>query len=364
MNAFSVQASRLATLAAASLLIGFDSSASAADAFIPKLINSSTIPMNGDMNPYGVAFVPEGFPNGGLITAGDVLVSNFNDAHNTQGRGTTIIQLTPSSTPAAPTAATVFFDSPAFGLSTALGVLRRGLVLVGNLPTIDGSFGSIGPGSLQVVDRNGHLLQTLVDSNVLNGPWDLAIDDRGTIAHVFVSNVNTGVVSRLDVTVSASGIKVLKQSIIAKGYTVMPNGPALILGPTGLAFDPLHDVLFVASTADNAIYAIKQAEVRTSPVNLGDLVFADQHLRGPLGLKFAPNGHLVAANGDAVNADAAHPSEIVEFTTEGEFIREYNVDASQGGAFGLDTVFDSDGGFNFGAVDDVTNNLTVYRLPL
>ena len=29
-------------------------------AFIPKLVNSSTIPGNGDLNPYGVAFVPTG----------------------------------------------------------------------------------------------------------------------------------------------------------------------------------------------------------------------------------------------------------------------------------------------------------------
>ena len=33
---------------------------------------------NGDANPYGVAFVPNGFPPGGPLRAGDVLVSNFN----------------------------------------------------------------------------------------------------------------------------------------------------------------------------------------------------------------------------------------------------------------------------------------------
>ena len=44
-------------------------------------------------------------------------------------------------------------------------------------------------------------------------------------------------------------------------------------------------------------------------------------------------------------------------------MREYNVDASQGGAFGLDTAADSDDGFNYAVVDDVTNALSVYRLP-
>ena len=92
----------------------------------------------------------------------------------------------------------------------------------------------------------------------------------------------------------------------------------------------------------------------------GGVAFADSHLRGPLALRFAPNGDLLAANGDAVNADILHPSEIVEFTPEGEFVREYNVDSSVGGAFGLDTV--REGPFNYAVIDDVTNSLSVYRL--
>ena len=52
----------------------------------------------------------------------------------------------------------------------------------------------------------------------------------------------------------------------------------------------------------------------------------------------------------------------MEFTPWGHFVREYNVDASQGGAFGLDVALDSDGGLNYAVVDDVTNNLSVYRL--
>ena len=37
---------------------------------------------------------------------------------------------------------------------------------------------------------------------------------------------------------------------------------ALILGPTGLAYDPEDDVLFVASTADNTIFAVPQCAKR------------------------------------------------------------------------------------------------------
>jgi hypothetical protein len=59
--------------------------------FIPRIIISSTIPANCDLNPYGIAFLPNGFARGGTIAPGDVLVSNFN-ANNFQGTGTTILR--------------------------------------------------------------------------------------------------------------------------------------------------------------------------------------------------------------------------------------------------------------------------------
>ena len=325
--------------------------------FIPRTVNSSTVPPSGDVNPYGVAFVPENFPGGGTIAAGDVLVSNFNNGSNLQGTGTTIVQLRPRGPLAPPGTANVFFTSPHGGLSTALGVLRNGFVIVGNVPTMDGTIATIGQGALQVIDRHGQLVQTWTDAKFLDGPWDLAVDDDGNRALIFVSNVLNGTVSRLDVAVGAKGLTLQSKTIIGSGYPHVPNAAALILGPTGLAFDEGTDTLFVASTADNTVYAIPHAGSRSTPVTRGAVVFADSHLRGPLALRFAPNGHLLAANGDAVNADVLHPSEIVEFTTWGQFVREYNVDSSQGGAFGLDTL--PEGPFNYAVIDDVTNSLTV-----
>lgn len=339
--------------------------APAADTFIPHLLNTSTVPSNGDLNPYGVAFVPEGFPGGGRIKTGDILVSNFNDSSNIQGNGTTIISFSPDGAVAAPGSANTFFSSSQPGLSTALGVLRGGFAVVGNVPTTGGAF-PVQPGTLQVIDRNGNLVQTLTDptATFLDGPWDLTLDDHGTSAHIFVSNVANGTVSRLDVTVSAKGLTVTQMVTLAQGYSVQPNVGAVILGPTGLAFDRLSDTLYVASTADNEIFAISSASHSTTTVHLGRVVFADSHLRGPLALRFAPNGDLLTANGDAVNPDPAHPSEIVEFTPSGHFRGEYNVDAAQGGAFGLDAVLDGDGRANYAAVDDVPSSLSVYRLPV
>jgi hypothetical protein len=342
----------------------FGAVAEAGSAFIPELINSSTIPANGDLNPYGVAFVPAGFPTGGAIGPGDVLVSNFNNSGNLQGTGTTIVQLRPAGSLAPPGTAVTFFTSKLAGLSTALGVLRAGLVVVGNVPTADGTINTIGQGALQIIDRNGRAVQTFTDPQFLDGPWDLAFNDGGDTAHIFVSNVLNGTVSRLDVTVTGSRLKVTHKTLIATGYTHVPNGAALVLGPTGLAYDGTSDTLYVASTADNAIYAIANASYADAPVSLGVLVFSDPRLRGPLALKLAPNGDLVTTNGDAVNADLLHPSEMIEFTKAGQFVREFNIDASQGGAFGFDTVLDQNAPFNIAFVDDVTNNLSVADLPI
>jgi DNA-binding beta-propeller fold protein YncE len=362
-NILSGNLRRLLVLAASfSLASGLAFATHAEDAFIPQAVNSSTIPANGDVNPYGVAFVPDGFPAGGRIAAGDVLVSNFNNADNLQGAGTTIIRL-PLNGPLAPQGTAItFFASPLPGLSTALGVLRGGFVLVGNVPTTDGTYGTIGQGALQVIDRHGHAIQAWTDKVFLDGPWDLAVDDHGSVAHVYVSNVLNGTVVRLDVAVNWNGVSLQHMTTIATGYTHVPNGPALVLGPTGLAFDAASNTLYVASTADNAIYSVSNAGSRAHAVVKGNLVFSDRHLRGPLALRFAPNGNLLTANGDAVNDDVLHPSEIVEFTRWGQFIREYNVDASEGGAFGLDTRTD-DYGYNYAAIDDVTSNLLVTRLP-
>jgi hypothetical protein len=344
--------------------------------FLPHSITSSTIPANGDLNPYGVAFVPTGFPSGGVIAPGDVLVSNFNNINNLQGTGTTIIKfrptgdLAPGVAPGSMGNAAVFFPSPLAGLTTALGVLRAGFVVVGNLPTTDGTVNTISQGSLQIIDSHGHIAATLSDGKYLDSPWDLTINDQGYRAQIFVSNVLSGTVSRLDVTIGKSGFTVTHKVQIAMGYAHQPNAAALVLGPTGLAYDAGTDTLYVASTDDNAIFSISSAGARSTSVNKGRLVFASPHLRGPLALVFAPNGDLLTANGDAVNSDPLHPSEIVEFTRYGNFVGESNVDASQGGAFGLATVLANTEwagagtpAFNYAAIDDVPNDVVVTLVP-
>jgi uncharacterized protein (TIGR03118 family) len=315
----------------------------------------STVPANGDQNPYGVAFVPQGIQQGGVLRAGDILVSNFNNSDNVQGTGTTIVRITPDGQQS------VFFQGDAgLGLTTALGVLKSGFVIVGNVPTADD--GTVQQGSLLILDSNGNLVTEVSDPALLNGPWDLAINDLGTRAQVFVSNVLSGTVTRLDLRIPDGGTPmVVSETQIASGYAHFLDPNALVVGPTGLAFDPLRDVLYVASTGDNAIYAIPNAAFTRRDHGLGRLAVQDDaHLHGPLGLVLAPNGDLIAANGDAVNPDDNNSNELVEFTPQGQFVDQFQLDnGPAGAAFGL-AVSSAGGELRFAAVDDDANTLNVW----
>ncbi|MGF6755879.1 hypothetical protein [Paraburkholderia sp. GAS42] len=325
----------------------------------PSFVTSSTVPPNGDVNPYGVAFVPQGFPRFGTIAPGDLLVSNFNNQANQQGTGTTIVKIVPNSNPV------VFFQGGAgLGLSTALGVLRGGFVLVGNVPTTDGTSATVSAGSLLVLNRNGNLVAQWTPAMAkIDGPWDLTIFDEGNKAKVFVSNVLNGTVVRLDVAVNENGVQIERVTQIASGYPFRGDVAALVVGPTGLAYDPRRDVLYVASTVDNAIFAVFDAGNTRHDGGKGVVIYADHaHLHGPLGLALGPNGDLFTANGDAINPDPKQPSEIVEFTPQGRFVAQLSMDPLQGGAFGLAFSQIRDDVVHFAAVDDNVPNITDWSL--
>lgn len=321
------------------------------------------MPTNGDLNPYGIAFVPSGVPAWSTLKPGDVLVSNFNASSNVQGTGTTIVKLVTDGNPV-----TFFQASNGHGLTTALTALKSGFVLVGNVPITTNQQNVTvvsPPGSLLVINPQGGLVSELQDSTLLDGPWDMTVlTDNGPRVTAFVSNVLNGTVARIDISIGNSGATLLPSShIIASGYTFRTDPAALVIGPTGLAYDAQHDVLYVASTGDNAVFAIYGAASLARDGGKGRLIYQDNaHLRGPLALALAPNGHLVTANGDAVNPDPLQASEIVEFTRHGRFVAQMQVDPSGGAAFGLAFGLSSSGQMQFAAVNDSTNTATVWTL--
>jgi hypothetical protein len=181
----------------------------------------STGPASGDKGPCGVAIVTQDFAPGGVLNPGDVLVSNFN-----QGTGSTVMRFTPQG------GKSVFFQGqPGLGLTSALGTLKSGFVIVGNLPVVNGAPQT---GSLLFLDNNGNLVMTLTDSALLDSSWGLAVNDQGAEVPLFVSNALTGAVTRIDLDVPAGGTPVIESlTRIVSGYAHRTGSNGLIVGPAG-----------------------------------------------------------------------------------------------------------------------------------
>lgn len=322
-------------------------------AFIAPLTHNvtvaSTIPANGDVNPYGLAVVPESH---GDLTEGDVLVSNFNNGPTTaapggqQGRGTTIVEIAPGGH------LRLFATIPTtsvpggVGLSTALVVLRSGWVIVGSLPTADGTSATASRGELFVLDSRGHVREVITGHGI-NGPWDATALDFGGYAQIFVTNVLNGIVGgrpaattngtvvRLGFDLTGRAPRLLSSTVIGNGLSAHTDPAALVVGPTGLALGP-DGRLYVADTANSRIAVIPHAVTRHDPVDAGAAsatVSANPALNGPLGLAIAPNGDLLTVNGGDNN--------LVELTRSGTVVAVRDLDTADppGGAlFGLAAV--------------------------
>jgi hypothetical protein len=286
---------------------------------------ASTVPGNGDVNPYGVAVVPA---SGGRLTAGDILVSNFNDKGNVQGTGTTLVQVSPAGK------ASVFANISALpagqacpggiGLTTALGILPGGWVVVGSLPTSNGgALPALNPaGCLIVLNDQGTVAETITNSDIA-GPWDLTVKSSATSAEVFVSNALGGnttthdglpvtgncTVVRLDLALSpGSPPKLTSSTVIGTDFPWRANKAALILAPTGLALGS-NGTLYADDTMTNSVSAIPQALTRTSAITAaGGNLSAGGALNAPLGMTLAPNGDLIVVNGNNGNAVEITPA--------------------------------------------------------
>ena len=333
--------------ATAGLLVGsgiLAGTANAASTFIGPLNNetviASTVPATGpeagDVNPYGVAVVPGSTGN---LHAGNVLVSNFNDAANVQGTGSTIVQVTPGGQASVfATVGNLHGACPGgVGLTTALVALRGGWVVVGSLPTRNGVIS--GPGCLIVLDSHGVVRETFTGHGI-DGPWDMTALDLGGVSELFVTNVlggilgpanpNGGTVQRLLIT-SAPGPapRLLASTRIGSGFPARTDPNALVLGPTGVGLGP-DGTLYVADTLDNRIAAIPFARSRPDNAGPGRTVTRGGALNGELGLAIAPGGDILTVNGGDGN--------IVETTPSGRQVAVKTIDNNSGGAgnlFGL-----------------------------
>jgi len=323
----------------------------------------STVPANGDVNPYGTALVSK---NAGSLVKGNVLISNFNNSKNLQGTGTTIVQVSPSgklSVFATIVASKLPGRCPGgVGLTTALEILPGGWVVVGSLPTKDGSAGTSAAGCLIVLDNSGHVRETF-SGHGINGPWDMAATSHGSMAELFVSNVlngttaaggkvvRRGTILRLGLKVCGSNPpRLMNMTMVGSGFPQRTDPAALVIGPTGLGLAP-NGTLYVANSLVSAINAIPKAASRSNSAGTGMKITSGGALNTPLGLILAPNGDVLTVNGGN--------GLIVETTPSGMQVAKKFLDRSgsppgAGALFGL-ALAPANAGVYY--VDDAVNTL-------
>jgi hypothetical protein len=341
---------------------------------------SSTVPANGDVNPYGLVRVPRSIGN---LQEGHYLVSNFNASSNLQGTGTTIVDVSPGG------ALSMFaeIDSASLpgscpggvGLTTALAVLRTGWVIVGSLPTSDGTSATAQAGCLIVLNSWGTPVET-IHGSLINGPWDMTSLEGDHQAVLFVTNVlngtvaangnvvNQGTVVRVNLAVSEKTMPLLESLVVVgAGFSERTDPAALVIGPTGLGLSSVcqtgmgscdpgpggdEPLLYVADSLNNQVIVITHPLIRTKPSGPGNVLSSGGSLNDPLGLTVAPNGHILVVNGN--------DGFITEITPRGAQIASKLIDNNgtppgAGALFGL--IFDPEYGLVF--VDDATNTLNL-----
>ncbi|WP_236653628.1 hypothetical protein [Streptacidiphilus melanogenes] len=356
-----------AGLAAGALTVTGASPAGAAGSFLGGLHRistvASTVPGNGDVNPYGTAVVESSV---GRLHRGDVLVSNFNNVKNLQGTGTTIVELAPGGRVrqfARIDANHLPGSCPGgIGLTTALAVLPGGWVVVGSLPTTDGTAATAKAGCLLVLDSRGHVRETLAGHGI-NGPWDMTAASFGDTTDLFVTNVLNGTVAAggrtvhrgtvLRITLNRCGDDPptwVDNRVIGSGFPERTDPAALGVGPTGVGLGR-HGTLYVADTAANRITVIPDALHRDRSAGIGRVISKGGHLNGPLGLAISPREDVLTVN--------AGDGNIVETTPHGDQIAWRQLDSSgtppgAGALFGLAVSLNQNAVY---FVDDATNQL-------
>jgi hypothetical protein len=214
-------------------------------------VGSTVDPTNGDQNPYGLVVAPA---TAGLITKGDLVVCNFNNASTTanpggvQGTGTTIVGLHPAagSTPSKPYRIAQSTDLQGCNALTMLpDDSISAAAWTSNLNPLISASGTVG---------------TPFSSDIFAQPWGEAYVAATATqpAAIYVSNApgratnSAGTIDRISLDADA-------QMSFTQIVTGICSGgaPGAIFGPAGLTYDPASDTLYIVATSSASVIAIE-----------------------------------------------------------------------------------------------------------
>lgn len=326
-----------------------DNSVSILKMLTKEVVIGSTIDSKfHQLNPYGLTVAPI---TAGDFQKGDLVVCNFNDKGNVQGTGFTIVALhpKPGSKPLLVSSSKTLVGCDALALSSGDDIWAAAFTANDN-PVISPT------GTLEI--------------NIKGKPFDrpfgqIFAQPKGANAAFYATDAGDGTVVRINLG------SPFTYDVIAKGFAVNHGKPGSILGPSGLAYDPKGDQLYVVDGTNNTVVAF--SKVSTIPnggiiVEPGGKTFkgpsaadarllhAGGPLNGPISSALLPNGNLVVGN----TGNPSGANIMVEMTSLGKVLDTRNVDKGAAGAiFGMVATGTSVGDTKLYFNDDNSNDLRV-----
>jgi hypothetical protein len=321
-------------------------------------------PTNGDQNPYGLVIAPATV---GLITKGDLVVCNFNNATNNatipptgnvQGAGTTIIGLHPAvgSTPSTPYRIAQSADLQGCNALTMLADDSiSAAAWTSNLNPLVSASGAVGAPF----------------SDTFAQPWGEAYVAATATqpAAIYVSNAPGGA-TNAGGTIDRISLDVDAQTSFTEIVTGICSGgvAGAVFGPAGLTYDPASDTLYIVATSSDSVIAITGVSsipqdgvvvngqcgtTMPTPVPTfsgpsmasARVIAHGAPLNTPLSAALLSNGDLVVGNADITTS--ATPNLLIEVSpvVPGGFVGQpLQVDTGMPGAiFGIAATLDASG---------------------
>ncbi len=336
-------------------------------------IGSTVDPVNGDANPYGLAIAPA---TAGLITAGDLVVCNFNDGPtNTQGLGTTIVGLNP--TPGA------------LPYRIAQSADLQGCNALTLLPDDSISAAAYNSNKNPLVSAAGSVGSPF-STDTFGGPWGEAYVPATSMqpAAIYVSNVH-GTIDRIEL----SGDAQTSFTEIVTGFCGSGK-PGALFGPAGLTYDASIDTLYAVDTSSESVVALSgvssigtdgvvvngQCSTVSGPptpaltfggpsASSARVIAHGSPLITPLSAALLADGDLVIGNADILISGSQTPNLMIEVSpvVPGGFVGQpFQADATvasgtstviPGALFGIAATVDAQGNQIIYFNDDNTNSV-------
>jgi hypothetical protein len=304
-------------------------SGSSSSAFIGSLkittVGSTVDPQNGDANPYGLAIAPI---TSGKITAGDLLICNFNDSAGVEGNGTTIEVLHP----AAGSTPTQFVQDPNLQGCAALAFDAQ-----------DNPWAAAYTSNLAPFYTSAGVLTASLSAGPWDGPWGEAfVTPTGAASFFVTSNATNGSLVNVDIAGDTFVTTVTGFSINAGAV------PGTIFGLSGLTYNAATDTLYVVDSNLNRVVAFaKYSKLGANAITVAadgsfsgpsassaKVLYSGEPLESPISAALLYNGDLVVGNTGGMTGQNV----LVEISAAGKVEATQNLDTGATGAlFGIAT---------------------------